>query len=112
VAACGRAHDFANETGFDQFMRQRIAMRSRIDDQSQILCAAIAQGPDQHVGKAGTAEAGNENRCSIRNIRECLGSGIDTLIDWHAAVSPGGNLPPHPQPGSSSQMRNIAAAVI
>src|SRR6266851_1986596 len=27
VAACGRAHDLANETGFDQFMRQRIAMR-------------------------------------------------------------------------------------
>jgi hypothetical protein len=34
--------DLANETGFDQFVRQQIAMRSRIDDRSQSLRATIA----------------------------------------------------------------------
>src|SRR5712671_2735851 len=88
VAARGRAHDLAHQTGFDQFVRERIAMRGRIDDQSQILRATIAQGPDQRVGKAGAAEAGNENRCSIRNIRKSIRSRIYTLVDWHAAASP------------------------
>src|SRR5882672_6872489 len=88
VAACGRAHDLAHETGFDQFVRERVAMRGRIDDQSQILRTTIAQGPDQRVGKAGAAEARNENRCSIRNISESRRSRIYTLVDWHAAASP------------------------
>src|SRR5215471_11559904 len=61
VAARGGANDLAHETGFDEFVRERVAMRGRIDDQSQILRATIAQGPDQHVGKAGAAEARNQN---------------------------------------------------
>src|SRR5262249_45723394 len=32
VAACGRANDLAHETGLDQFVRERVPMRGRIDD--------------------------------------------------------------------------------
>src|SRR5215468_2818365 len=85
-------------------------MRSRIDDQSQILRAGIAQGPDQHIGEAGAAEARNENRCSIRNIGKSLRGRIYTLVDWHTAgVSPG-HLAPPLQPRSSSQARDLGHA--
>src|SRR5262249_43551849 len=81
----------AHEARLDQFVRVGVAVGGRVDDQRQVFGTAIAQRPDQHIGKARAAEPGNENGRAIGDTGERLGRTRGPLVDRHCGL----RLPAH-----------------
>jgi len=114
MPARGGAHHLAHQAGGDQLMRQRVAVRGRVDHQGQLLGGALAQSAEQDVGKTGPAEARDEHRRPIPHIGHGFAGRADALVDRHQTFPfpPAGAGPPFapktgraPRPACASASR-------